>query len=122
MGLCLHAGVPQIVRPGFGDQFDNIARLIKLGCGIEIAINSFTSRQLIEAIKLISHVKYQGAAKILQAKIHNEPSFEDNFKKIFSAMCKLREAKTTSGHKNKFYADSKNLWSSIRDQLMRTFS
>jgi len=105
VGLCLQAGVPQIVRPGFGDQFDISARIKKLGCGIEMAVNSFTTNQLKEAIKLVSNESYLIAAKNIQAKIQNETSFDDNFEKIFSEMCKLCEVEALPRHKKKFYAD-----------------
>jgi len=43
LGQALRAGRPQIVVPHFGDQFDNAARLVRLGLGGSIRRENFTA-------------------------------------------------------------------------------
>jgi len=50
----LNAGKPQLILPFGHDQFDNAARVVKLGCGIKIDIDGshFSWRQAIEQVTM----------------------------------------------------------------------
>ena len=81
---CFEAGLPQIIRPSLGDQFDNSARVQKLGCGIEIPIKEFNAINLTKSIKTATSQIYYISAKNIQEKMNNQISFEEQVSELFS--------------------------------------
>ncbi len=46
----LRAGRPQLVVPHLGDQFDNAARIVRLGCGATLSRRRYTSDRIVPAL------------------------------------------------------------------------
>ncbi len=49
-GQAMHAGIAQLVVPFFGDQFDNAARIVRLGLGLRIRPAAFRRQAAIDAL------------------------------------------------------------------------
>jgi UDP:flavonoid glycosyltransferase YjiC (YdhE family) len=64
---CLAAGVPQIVLPMAFDQFDNAARVEKLGCGRWMPMTRVTTQSLIQLLTDVSANKKAEAIAALLA-------------------------------------------------------
>ncbi|GAA0678245.1 UDP:flavonoid glycosyltransferase YjiC (YdhE family) [Sphingomonas insulae] len=52
-GQAMHAGVPQLIVPFFGDQFDNGARIARLGIGATIRPIAFRGEAALAAIRRV---------------------------------------------------------------------
>jgi rhamnosyltransferase subunit B len=48
--LAFQAGVPQIIIPGIGDQWDQAKRVVRLGCGIYLPLRSLNHARLASAL------------------------------------------------------------------------
>lgn len=48
--LALRAGVPQIIIPGIGDQWDQAKRVVRLGCGSYLPLRSLNQARLAAAV------------------------------------------------------------------------
>ena len=48
--LALRAGVPQIIIPGVGDQWDQAKRVVRLGCGSYLPLRSLNQARLASAM------------------------------------------------------------------------
>jgi UDP:flavonoid glycosyltransferase YjiC (YdhE family) len=53
LSQALKAGIPQIVRPYGFDQFDNAARLVRLGVAREISVKAYTSDNIAKQLAAI---------------------------------------------------------------------
>lgn len=49
-GQALRAGVPQLVVPFFGDQFDNARRIVRLGAGATLDPRAFRGKAAVAAL------------------------------------------------------------------------
>lgn len=49
----LRAGRPQLVVPHLGDQFDNAARVVRLGCGVTLSRRRYSSQHVAHALDLL---------------------------------------------------------------------
>jgi len=65
----IRAGVPQLVCPIFGDQFDNAARIMRAGLGLSLAKRRYTAARAATAIgrllndpAIADHARHAGAA------------------------------------------------------------
>ncbi len=64
------AGIPQLIRPTMGDQFDNAARVTQLGVGLELSCKQFTEENLIHALEaLLNQASFQTACLAIQLKM-----------------------------------------------------
>ncbi|MFN7109793.1 MAG: glycosyltransferase [Brevundimonas sp.] len=50
----LRSGRPQLVVPHLGDQYDNAARVVRLGCGRSLARNRYRSETVATALSAIA--------------------------------------------------------------------
>lgn len=48
--LAFRAGVPQIIIPGVGDQWDHAKRVVRLGCGVYLPLRSLNHARLASAL------------------------------------------------------------------------
>ena len=53
--LAFQAGVPQILIPGLGDQWDQAKRVARLGCGIYLSMRSLNHARLASALTSLMH-------------------------------------------------------------------
>jgi UDP:flavonoid glycosyltransferase YjiC (YdhE family) len=73
VGQALRAGRPQIIVPHFGDQFDNAARLVRLGLGGSIRRGNFTASNVVQILgKAIADPLMQRTAEGAAEKIAKE--------------------------------------------------
>jgi len=62
----LRAGRPQLVIPHLGDQFDNAARIVRLGCGTILPRRRYTSQRVAAALqRLLSDAETHATAERL---------------------------------------------------------
>lgn len=54
-GIC--NGVPMVMFPLFGDQSDNVQRLVHRGVAVELSIYDVTSEELVAALKKMTQDK-----------------------------------------------------------------
>jgi len=72
-GQAMRAGAPQLVTPVMGDQFDNAARLERLGVALSVAARNATAGTLRHALeRLLSDEKYAARAREISAIVENE--------------------------------------------------
>lgn len=75
LAQALAAGVPQIVVPGFADQFDNAERLKELGIGVEIARGEFNEAHLAAALQQLLTPEVTARCAALKAKVAADVPF-----------------------------------------------
>lgn len=67
----LAAGIPQLVTPFAHDQFDNAARVEKLGCGVQIGSHA-SGRDMLNALKhLLANERIQNNCTFFRAKVRS---------------------------------------------------
>lgn len=72
-GQAMRAGVPQLVVPFFGDQYDNGARIARLGIGATIRPAAFHGEAAVAAIRdLLDDAKLAGRASAMGAHVQRE--------------------------------------------------
>ena len=72
-GQAMRAGTPMLVMPFGGDQYDNAARLERLGVARTIMRNKYTAeRAAIEINELLSNSTYRGEAEKLAQQVRAE--------------------------------------------------
>lgn len=72
-GQALRAGKPMLVMPFGGDQYDNGARIERLGVGRTIMRNRYTAkRAAVELEELLSNSEYRKRAEELGRQVQNE--------------------------------------------------
>lgn len=72
-GQAIRAGVPQLVCPIFGDQFDNAARIVRAGLGMALPKRRYTGRRAATAIaRLLADAAMAGRARRAGAAIRAE--------------------------------------------------
>jgi UDP:flavonoid glycosyltransferase YjiC (YdhE family) len=72
-GQALKAGVPQIVIPFLGDQFDNAERLCRLGIALKITVKNIVINDLAKKMHIIlNDLSYQLRAQKLSKEINHE--------------------------------------------------
>lgn len=72
-GQALKAGVPQIVIPFLGDQFDNAERLCRLGIALKITVKNIVINDLARKMHIIlNDLSYQLRAQKLSKEINHE--------------------------------------------------
>ncbi|MFO0799269.1 MAG: glycosyltransferase [Gemmataceae bacterium] len=70
MSQALAAGVPQLVMPLAHDQFDNLARAVRLGVGEGLAVKRFTGRRVAAVLaRLLGSAEVVGACRAVAAKL-----------------------------------------------------
>lgn len=66
----LAAGVPQLVMPLAHDQFDNLARVVKLGVGAGVGVRRFTGRRVAAVLsRLLGSADVANACRIVAARL-----------------------------------------------------
>lgn len=83
----LRAGVPQLVRPVAYDQFDNSARVVKLGIARELLVKQYTARAIA---KTLTEILGDRALRERCQQIARR--FEDGIdpmEKTYNAICKI---------------------------------
>lgn len=72
-GQALKAGVPQIVIPFLGDQYDNAERLCRLGVALKITVKNIVLNDIVDKISIIlNDQSYRHRAIKLSREINNE--------------------------------------------------
>lgn len=72
LSQALYSGVPQIIRPGAYDQFDNSDRVVKLGVAKEILPFDYTTSNVQHAItELLQDHVMQQTCKYISSKLQN---------------------------------------------------
>ena len=69
----LRAGRPQLVVPHLGDQYDNAARVVRLGCGAQLARSAYCPDKIVPALETL----LSGAAAARAAAVGESARAED---------------------------------------------
>ena len=74
---CLNAGVPQLIRPMFGDQYDNAVRVSRLGVGSWLSDSQFRVPKVVGALeKLLNSQTVASQCCHYQARIRETNGLE----------------------------------------------
>ena len=77
IGQALRAGKPQLVVPILGDQFDNAARLVRLGVARSVGLKQYAHRRVAaRLLALISDSRYASRAAELRVAVSREDGGE----------------------------------------------
>jgi len=76
VGQALRAGTPQLVIPYLGDQFDNAARIVRLGVARSVARKQYASRVAAELSSLLGQQSYGSRAAALGLEVAREDGTE----------------------------------------------
>jgi len=68
----MHAGVPQLITPFAHDQFDNAARVERLGCGAQIAADARSGKWARALKHLLKDAEVRAACQRVQALMADE--------------------------------------------------
>ncbi len=72
---CFAAGVPQLVLPMAFDQFDNAARVTKLGCGSWMPMDRISSEALVEQLRRLESMSSK-RAEVATRLLNSSPACE----------------------------------------------
>lgn len=76
LAQAMAAGIPQIIVPGFADQFDNVERVKDLGVGVEIGRAEFDDEKLANALHhLLDSPEVQAKCRDLKARVAADVPF-----------------------------------------------
>jgi rhamnosyltransferase subunit B len=65
------AGIPQLITPFAHDQFDNAARIERLGCGFQVASHGNSSTMLQSLKRLLEDERIQRSCMLFQPKVES---------------------------------------------------
>lgn len=76
LAQAMGAGIPQVIVPGFADQFDNAERVKDLGVGVEIVRAGFDDETLTQALTQLDTPAVQAICRDLKSRIEADVPFE----------------------------------------------
>jgi rhamnosyltransferase subunit B len=94
IALALHAGIPQLVLPGWTDQLDNGQRVERLGCGL-VELNPLNTQALIEKLEyLMASAQVQQACRSMQALVEPGATVRSRTSEIIEESFRVARAST----------------------------
>lgn len=90
----MHAGVPQLITPFAHDQFDNAARVVRLGCGAQINWNASPRKWAKALSRLLDNADVAAACRRVSGLMADEADVLAQIVAEIEALHAAREAST----------------------------